>query len=236
MTISSYYRTIDRPSNNDDVLVFRDQDAVDRLRGHDSLVVGHRQVSQYAESRPQSVIFLLFGDFNAPFRYPRQILSVAHLFRPRADTHPSLTRTLSLSYVLSSDAAAVSPLFPFFSPCLPVFSSFSPCAASFSRPKVLLKCITLNWKENSVKVQSVVHEREKRKAKEGATFFLFRQISNRRGKLLYLFFFSLPNNCTAQISCELCRRSMALDVREGRKHIVRIKLRIRVLYNKRQSG
>lgn len=35
----------------------------------------------------------------------------------------------------------------------------------------LLKCVTLNWKENSVKVQSVVHEREKRKAKEVATFF-----------------------------------------------------------------
>lgn len=42
--------------NNDDIFVFRDQDAVDRLRGHDSLVVGHRQVSQYAESRSQSVI------------------------------------------------------------------------------------------------------------------------------------------------------------------------------------
>lgn len=38
---------------------FRDQDAVDRLRGHNSLVVGHRQVPQYAESRSQSVILLL---------------------------------------------------------------------------------------------------------------------------------------------------------------------------------
>lgn len=48
-----------RLSLNNDVLVFRDQDAVDRLRGHNSLVVGHRQVSQHAESRSQSVIFLL---------------------------------------------------------------------------------------------------------------------------------------------------------------------------------
>lgn len=42
-----------------DVSDFRDQDAVDRLRGHDSLVVGHRQVPQHAESRSQSVILLL---------------------------------------------------------------------------------------------------------------------------------------------------------------------------------
>lgn len=42
-------------------------------------------------------------------------------------------------------------------------------------PKVPLECVTLNWKENSVKVQLVVHEREKRKAKEDATFFLFRR-------------------------------------------------------------
>ena len=36
--------------------LFRDQDAVDRLRGHNSLVVGHRQVPQLTQSRSQSVI------------------------------------------------------------------------------------------------------------------------------------------------------------------------------------
>jgi len=88
-----------------------------------------------------------------------------------------------------------------------LFSHFSlssfrirpPFEASFSRPKILHKGITLNWKENSVKVQSVVHEREKRKAKEGATFFLFRWIPDRREKLLYLLFFSLlSDNWSAQ--------------------------------------
>lgn len=56
----SQRETLRRSSaKTDNIDVFRDQDAVDRLRGHNSLVVGHRQVPQHGESRSQSVILLL---------------------------------------------------------------------------------------------------------------------------------------------------------------------------------
>lgn len=52
----------------------------------------------------------------------------------------------------------------------------------------LLKCVTFNWKENSVKVQSVVYEREKRKAKEVATFFFLFPVNFRKGgKRIFLY-------------------------------------------------
>lgn len=121
------------------------------------------------------------------------------------------------------NAAAAPPLFPSFS--LSVSRARPPFgAASFSRPKVLLKCITLNWKENSVKVQSVVHEREKRKAKEGATFFLFRRIPPTKGReasLSIIFFFPLPDNWQSAVS--FTGENATLRIHEERKNVVRIK-------------
>lgn len=146
---------------------------------------------------------------------------------PRTPT-PSPSRVVSSvrTYFRAAECSCRSSSLSFL---LPVFLSCSSslCAASFSRPKVLLKCITLNWKENSVKVQSVVHEREKRKAKEGTTFFLFRRMNPRpKGeKLLYLLFCPRSQIICPRaraVSCELCRlKDTISNVRDGRKYVVR---------------
>jgi len=86
--------------NNHDVLVCRDQDAVDRLRGHDSLVVGHRQVSQHAESRSQSVIIPFWWFKRTPFGNSGFVARTA--FRHRCLRHRAPTFVTS---VCSHDVA-----------------------------------------------------------------------------------------------------------------------------------
>lgn len=87
------------------------------------------------------------------------------------------------------------------------FSSLNAASSSFllSPPK-LLKCVTFNWKENSVKVQSVVREREKRKAKEAAAFLSFQRIPPNRDRRErtplrpIIFIFALEDNWSARRS------------------------------------
>lgn len=88
----------------------------------------------------------------------------------------------------------------------------------------LLKCVTLNWKENSVKVQLVVYEREKRKAKEVAAFFFCsRRISDRKGgKRIFLYLISSPFHKDAQLVLRAVSRPK-ISCFEGRDGRVRVR-------------